>query len=305
MNNPPLRIIPSSPIDISHTQRPDQTIHGFRFRPKDPKKAKKMPLVINREQIWPAVQNIYIFSMDTSYHLFCKGLIEEAGDSNGEGAIYLKIHNQRYFIPKVATSRLALFFIGFTPEAVELIWAWVHNPRSATCMVTTKIPNRATEFWNRVGFWVTNQIQNVMKTMYLIPEISAHELLNSIGFRNDAQLHKYTLNSSPELGGLQTFCLCDVIESDVLFWAGRVILRRWNMLVTFESTVCTEGNEFDESGWAEVVKEFTQSPIDASMPYSSDSAFLLPGEILRLNFRRNVQQFGQLPGNNSKYRFDY
>lgn len=42
------------------------------------------------------------------------------------------------------------------------------------------------------------------------------------------------------------------------------------MLVTFESTVCTEGNEFDESGWAEVVKESTQSPIDAGMPYSSN-----------------------------------
>lgn len=52
------------------------------------------------------------------------------------------------------------------------------------------------------------------------------------------------------------------------------------MLVTFESTVYTEGNEFDESGWTEVVKEFTQSPIDAGMPYSSDPAFLLPREIL-------------------------
>lgn len=261
--------------------------------------------MFHREQIWPAVQNVYIFNTYTSYQLFCKGLVEEAPETFGEGAIYLKMHNRKYYIPKVATSRLALYYLGFSTEAIELIWAWVQDPRSDSRMAAKDMPNRATEFWNRVAFWVTNRIHNVMNTTYLIPDTSAQDLLDSIGLRKDAQFQNYTLNGPPELGGLQTFCLSDIIESEALFWAGRVITRRWNMLVSFESTVCNEANVFDELGWAEVVREFTQSPMDAGMPYSSDPAFLLPGERLRLKFPQNSRRFGQLPGNNSNYRFDH
>lgn len=265
-----------------------------------------MSVILTRGEIWPTVRNIYIFNPNTSHQLFIRGLVEEAPESFGEGAIYIIIHEWKYYLPKTATSRLALYFIGFNTETIELIWAWVHNPRSASGVPPTDMPNKATEFWNRVGFWVTNTIQNVMKTMYLIPNTSAHELLDCIGMRQDAQDQKYTFNGPAEQGGLQTFSLADVDPSIALFWAGRVILRRWNMLVAFESTVwCSETNEFDESGWTEVMNEFLQSPIDAGMPYSSDPAFLLPGEklVLRISTQK-FRRFGQLPDIDSNYRFD-
>ena len=54
------------------------------------------------------------------------------------------------------------------------------------------------------------------------------------------------------------------------------------MLATLEFSIFRGGDEIDMSGWAEVVKEFTQRPIASEMAYVSDPTFALPTKILRL-----------------------
>ena len=72
-------------------------------------KQANMPAVTNPESIWPAVQDIYVLDMNTSYILFFNGMIEEGGtDSDGQGYNILVVYNARFALPKIATSRSAL-----------------------------------------------------------------------------------------------------------------------------------------------------------------------------------------------------
>lgn len=242
-----------------------------------------MPAIINPEPSWPAVQDIDIFNMKSLDLLHRKGLIEPGPllGRYSQGYNLLKINDSRFVIPKIATSQSALLFLGFTAETVEEIWAYVHNPMSATPMVTG-VPKRGAEFWNRVQTWLNNRILHIMQTRHLTPGASSLDLLVKLGMRNDAQIQYYQHNAPPALGGSHRFCLTQVIESDVLAWANKVITRKWNMLATLEFSIFRGGDEIDVSGWAEVVKEFTQKPIASEMAYVSDPTFVLPTKILRL-----------------------
>ena len=191
-------------------------------------------------------------------------------------------HNARFAFPKIATSRSALQCLGFTAAAVEEIWAYASNPMSATPMLTNSVPNRASEFWNRVQTWMNDRILQIEQTQLLNPNISSRELLDHLGLRDAAQIQYYQHNAPPIFGGSKKFCLVQVIESDVLKWAKKIITRKWNALETLEYCIFRGGNQIDELGWADVVKEFTHRPIDSDMAYVSDPTFLLPTEELRL-----------------------
>lgn len=240
--------------------------------------------IINPEPSWPAVQDIDIFNTKSLDLLYRNGFIEPGPLVRyTHGYYFLKIHDTRFVIPKIVTSQSALLFLGFTPETIEEIWAHVHNPMSATTpMVVIGVPKRGAEFWNRVQTWLNNRILDIMQTSHLTPGASSSDLLVKLGMRNDAQIQYYQHNAPPALGGSHTFCLTQVIESDVLAWANKVITRKWNMLATLEFSIFRGGDEIDMSGWAEVVKEFTQRPIASEMAYVSDPTFALPTKILRL-----------------------
>lgn len=243
---------------------------------------QNMPAIINPEPSWPAVQDIDIFNTKSLDLLHRNGFIEPGPLVRyAQGYYFLKIHDTRFVIPKIVTSQSALLFLGFTPETIEEIWAYVHNPMSATLMVIG-VPKRGAEFWNRVQTWLNNRILDIMQTSHLSPGASSSDLLVKLGMRSDAQIQYYHHNAPPALGGSHTFCLTQVIESDVLAWANKVITRKWNMLATLEFSIFRGGDEIDMSGWAEVVKEFTQKPIASEMAYVSDPTFALPTKILRL-----------------------
>lgn len=259
-----------------------------------------MPAAINPEPSWPAVQEIDIFNNTKSLDLLYRNGFIEPGPSvrnADEGYYFLKIHDTRFLIPKIVTSQSALLFLGFTPETIEEIWAYVHNPNTMSATSTLEeviavgVPTkRGAEFWNRVQTWLNNRIHEIMlettdTTSHLPPPAasSSSDLLVKLGMRNDAQIQYYQHNAPPALGGSHTFCLTQVIESDVLAWANKVITRKWNMLATLEFSIFRgRDDEIDMSGWAEVVKEFTQKPIASEMAYVSDPTFALPTKILRL-----------------------
>lgn len=280
-------------------------------------KQKNMPaIIINPEPSWPAVQDIDIFNTKSLDLLYRNGLIEQPQPgplvSYGQGYYFLKIDDKtRFVIPKIVTSQSALLFLGFTPETIEEIWAYVHNPMSATTsteddtrmvVIEPGVPpprKRGAEFWNRVQAWLNNRIFDIMMQTQTQTQTSSYlantpdanaisssssssDLLVKLGMRNDAQIQYYQHNAPPALGGSHRFCLTQVIESDVLAWANKVITRKWNMLATLEFSIFRGGDEIDMSGWAEVVKEFTQKPIASEMAYVSDPTFALPTKILRL-----------------------
>lgn len=125
---------------------------------------------------------------------------------------------------------------------------------SATPMVMG-VPKRAEEFWNRTQTWLMNRIDEIKQTSRLSPDAaSSSDLLVKLGMRNCAQIQYHQHNAPPALGGSHTFCLTQVIESDVLAWAEYTITRKWNMLATLELAIFRGGDEIDMSGWAEVVK---------------------------------------------------
>lgn len=244
-----------------------------------------MPAIINPEPSWPAVQEIDIFNTKSLDLLYRNGLIEPGPVVRySQGYYLLKIDDKRFVIPKIVTSQSALLFLGFTPETIEEIWAYIHNPILDTPMVTG-VPKRAAEFWDRVQTWLNKRILEIMQTTSHLSSpdaLSSSDLLVKLGMRNDAQIQYHQHDAPPALGGSHTFCLTQVIESDVLAWANKVITRRWNMLATLEFSIFRGGDEIDMSGWAEVVKEFTQKPIASEMAYVSDPTFALPTKILRL-----------------------
>lgn len=266
-------------------------------------------IIINPEPSWPAVQDIDIFNTKSLDLLYRNGFIEQPQPGPlvhyKQGYYFLRIDdNTRFVIPKIVTSQSALLFLGFTPETIEEIWAYVHNPMSATsteddtrmAVIERGVPRkRGAEFWNRVQTWLNNRIFDVMmqtstqtsNDLANTPganaiRFSSSDLLVKLGMRNDAQIQYYQHNAPPALGGSHRFCLTQVIESDVLAWANKVITRKWNMLATLEFSIFRGGDEIDMSGWAEVVKEFTQKPIASEMAYVSDPTFTLPTKILRL-----------------------
>lgn len=239
---------------------------------------------MNREPSWPAVQEIEIFNKKSLDVLSRNGLIEPGPSviRYTTGYYFLIIDGERFLIPKIISSQSALVFLGFTPETIEEIWTYIHNPMSATPMVMG-VPKRAAEFWNRVQAWLNNRINEIMQTTSrLSPDACSSDLLTKLGMRNDAQIQYHQQNAPPALGGSHTFCLTQVIESDVLAWAEYVITRKWNMLSTIEFSIFRGGDEIDMSGWAEVVKKFTHKPIASDMAYVSDPTFKLPTKILRL-----------------------
>lgn len=236
-----------------------------------------MPATINSEPSWPAVRDIAILNTKSFDLLHRNGLIELGPLDH----YALKINEKKLVIPKIATSKSALSFLGFTTETIKEIWAYVQNPMSATPMVTG-VPKRGAEFWNRVQTWLDDRIFDIMQTRHLTPNESSPDLLFKLGMRNDAQIQYHQHDAPPALGGSHKFCLTQVIESDVLGWANKVITRKWNMLATLEFSIFRGGDEIDAAGWAEVVKEFTRNPIASEMAYVSDPTFVLPTEILRL-----------------------
>lgn len=239
-----------------------------------------MSAVPDLEQIWPAIQDVHVLQTDNVCTLFCRGLIDEGAiDCFGQRTHRLKIHNVKWTIPRIATSRSALQFIGFNLETIEEIWAYINHPMSATPMVT--IPTKVSEFWNRVQVWLDNRTRAIMVTA-AADDTSSKELLDRLGLHNAAQIQHYQLNSPPIFGGSQTFSLVQVVESDVLAWAKRGISRKWNVIETLEYAIFRGGDKIDEEGWANVVKEFTTNPIDSEMAFVFDPTFLLQAKEVKL-----------------------
>lgn len=165
---------------------------------------------------------------------------------------------------------------------VEEIWAYIKNPESVTSMMLT---NSATitgkEFWNRVEKWLDDRILYIKQNLFH-PDTSSRELLDHLGLLDEVQIQYHQLNAIPIFGGLQKFCLVQVIESDVLAWAKKVITRNWNAMVTVEFCIFRGGKEINQLGLADVVQELTQRPIDSEMAHVSDPTFRLLGHELKL-----------------------
>lgn len=239
-----------------------------------------MPAVPNPE---PAIQDIYVFNWKNLGTLSSYGMIEVGEPGfNGEGCDSLIIDHAKIALPKIATSRSGLTFLGFNATTVEEIWAYINNPESATPMMLT---NSATitgkEFWNRVKKWLDDRILYIKQNLFH-PDTSSRELLDHLGLRDEVQIQYHQLNATPIFGGLQKFCLVQVIESDVLAWAKKVITRNWNAMVTVEFCIFRGGKEINQLGFADVVKELTQRPIDSEMAYVSDPTFRLLADELKL-----------------------
>lgn len=240
----------------------------------------------NLEHCWPAVQEVHVLSTDKLVTLFHSGLIEGGRtDFYGQRCNNLKINNAKYSIPESATSRSGIQFLGFNKDTVEEIWAYVNNPVFATPMVADTVSSRESEFWNRLHEWLNNRIRHIKETRHLNPTASSRDLLNLLGLQDTAQNWPYQLKILQIPGGLKCFSLVQVIESDVLRWAKRVITRKWNSLEDLEFTIFKGGNQINEWGWANVVEEFTQMPIDSEFAYVLDPKILPPTEELRLKER--------------------
>ena len=231
----------------------------------------------------PAIQDIYVFNWKNLETLSFYGLIEVGEPGfNREGCNSLIIDHEKIALPKIATSRSGLTFLGFNAATIEEIWAYIKNPESATPMMLkngTMIAGK--EFWNRIDKWLDDRILYIKQNLSN-PDTSSRELLDHLGLRDDVQTQYHLLNAPPIFGGLQKFCLVQVIESDVLAWAKKVITRNWNAMVTVEFCIFRGGNDINQLGFADVVKELTQRPIAHEMAYVSDPTFRLLVDPLRL-----------------------
>lgn len=249
-----------------------------------------MPRVDNPEPVWPAVQDIHILSTENFDTLSRNDLIEGGRrDYFGPDYNLLKVNGGVFVIPKILTSRYTLSCMGFTNEVVEEIWAYVNNPRSATCTKDYSLPpNRGSEFWGRIEKWLDDRILHITNTPHLNPHDSSPELLDRLGLRNDTQNQYHKLNLPPIMfgcyGGFRKFTLAQIIDLDVLPWAKKVLTRRWNAMETLEFCIFRGGNEINKLGWADLVNELTQRPIDSDLAYISDPYCLLSTEVPKLRY---------------------
>lgn len=234
----------------------------------------------------PAIEHLYVFNWKNLETLSLDGLIEigEPG-FNGEGYDRIIIDDKKIALPKIATSRSGLVFLGFDVTTVEEIWAYIKNPDSAPTplMLTNSEPITGKEFWNRVEKWLDDRILHIKQTQHFLnPDTTSRELLDHLGLRDDVQIQYHLLNATPIFGGSQKFCLVQVIESDVLAWAKKVVTRNWNAIVTMEFCIFRGGNAINKLGFADLVKELTQRPIDSEMAYVWDPTFRRLVDQLRL-----------------------